>query len=88
MCDEKKVLQNDDMAGVNGGDAFVDTDDGFVPYKRQEHFPIKCPKCGSRDLYWNKDIFGIDRWNRYWCCTCKHEFGYDELPDTGASDSW
>ncbi len=89
MCGEKKVLKNDDMAGVNAGDGgFVDTGNGFVPYDRQEHFPIKCPKCGSRDLYWDQGLFGIDELNVYWCNTCNHEFGYDELPCGGASDSW
>ncbi len=88
MCDEKKVLQNDEAAKVVGGLTDPESAPLYVPYPHQEHFPVRCLKCGSNNIYWDGGFLGIEETIRYECQACKYTFSYNELPVHGASCDW
>ncbi len=89
MTDTKKPLQDEEVAQVNGGiwDIGLPEDDAYEPYTN-ENFPVSCPKCNSRNIWYRPGLFGIEDLERYWCKDCDNLFGYDDLPVHGASCGW
>lgn len=77
----KKQLTDEETAKVQGG-----FNNEWVPYD-DPHFPIECPKCRSRNIYYFKGLFGIREFNKYECRDCNYEFDDDEVPG-GASSDW
>ncbi len=90
MVEEKKSLQNDEMGKVAGSGYYYDLkyDDGkYDPYTNTD-IPVTCPKCGSRNIWYDRGMFGIEELDEYWCRNCAWRFDYGELDHHGSNGGW
>ncbi len=87
MSDEKKALQNSDIAEVNGGITDQESAPQWVPYTNK-NYPVRCPKCKSHNILWDGGFLWFEETINYLCDDCMYSFSYNDLPDHGASNDW
>lgn len=84
MSDEKKALQNNEIAEVTGGGC---ADKHYIPYD-DKYFPVSCPYCKSYKIwYYQRFKFSHDA-DHYYCDCCGRYFTYDDLDGYGGSNDW
>ena len=84
MSDEKKVLQEEEVAGVGGG---AQVPEGFKPYN-DKYFPVSCPYCHCRDTLCRRGLTFSHVMDEWMCSDCGRHFGYYDLDDYGGSNDW
>lgn len=88
MADNKKSLENSEMDKVNGG--YVDGSrikTEYEPYDKPS-YPVHCPKCNSKNIWYISSLFDISELEQYWCRDCDNKFDYDDLTYYGSSETW
>ncbi len=91
MTSDKQSLKNTELNEVVGsGEYYITTehvDDGFMP-NTNAMAGVKCPKCGSYDIWVKQGFLCLKSNESYWCHNCHWKFDYGEISISGASSSW